>query len=263
MVVVTAVRVPPSGVPSAVRKDGFMLFDDFINTFNPSELLDLDDSERVLYSRVDLKQKENIVELIAYPSSMIDGWESKIESLLQVPFCWVLHDKDNCEPHLHIIIQWNNNVQMSYFLKFFNQFLSKEGFYEPGKPYVASKLIKPVKNPEEAYNYLIHDTPKARSEGKYQYSQLDRHCCNGFDIHFIKQLDTQKKYIISSEISDYIVNYKILDLIKVTQFCQKKGIDYYQYLESHSGFFDRLCAGNWKELEREKKKQQSEKSLLL
>lgn len=99
---------------------------------------------------------------------------------------------------------------------------------------------------------MIHDTEQARSEGKYLYSKLCRHCENGFDIHFVKQLDNSKKYKISKEISDYIVNYQVLDLISVYKWISSKPEDYYLYLESHSGYFDRLCAGNWKKSERKR-----------
>ena len=34
---------------------------------------------------------------VLYPENMIDGWEDKIYRLLQVPFEYIIHDKDEVE----------------------------------------------------------------------------------------------------------------------------------------------------------------------
>lgn len=232
-----------------------MEFQEFLDSFETSDLLDLKDDELVLYSRQDLQGKSSLVELIAYPDRMIDDWETVCSTVLQVPFCFIVHDHDQCKTHVHFMISWNNNVQLKYFLKFFNQMLARSGI-DPvtGKPFVAAVLIQDVKKPADAYQYLTHDTPKARSDGKFQYSKLDLHNCNGFDIHFVSQMDYKKKYLISKDISEYIIKYNVMDITDVLSFCNRKGEDYYLYLESHSGFFDRLCGGVWKKSERKSKK---------
>lgn len=230
-----------------------MDFKEFCDQLDSGEIAMCSDTELIRYSRSDLKSKENLVEIIAYPDNMVDGWEKYIGSLLQVPCVWVLHDRDDCDPHIHIIIQWSNNVQLSYFLKYFNQLLAKSGINpKTGKQYCPAKLIQPVKYPERAYEYLIHNTED--SKDKYQYSPLARHCENGFDIHFAKQLDNKKKYLISKAISDHIIKYEVKDLVSMYAWIESQSEDYYLCYMSHSGFFDRLCAGNWKKLEREKEK---------
>lgn len=232
-----------------------MDFKDFCDMLDNGQIAMCSDSELLRYSRSDLQQKEDLVELIGYPDNLLDNWENLIGPLLQVPCCWILHDKDNCDPHIHLIIKWGNNVSMSYFIKYCNQMLKKEGINpNTGKEFCPFKLIQPVKFPEDAYNYLIHDTDKARSEGKYQYSKLERHVENGFDIHFVKQLDTKKKFLISKEISDHIKKYQCQDIMQFYDWICCQGEDFYLVYQSHSGFFDRLCSGNWKAAERKKKK---------
>lgn len=229
-----------------------MEFQDFLNQFDQDDLLDLDDSELELYRRQDLQSKSSLVECICYPDRMIEEWYYKIGKLLQVPFVYIVHDRDNCKTHIHLMISWNNNVQMKYFVKFVNQFLSAD----QNDP--CCVLIMDIKNPEGAYNYLTHDTAEARSKNKYQYSKLDLIHCNGFDIHFVSQLDNQKKYLISKDISDYIQKFNLMDISKVLEYCNNKGQDYYLYLERHSGFFDRLCGANWKQWERKKEKEKQQ-----
>lgn len=232
-------------------------FKDFCSQLDENEILLCDDKELLKYSRTDLQQKENLVELIGYPDNMMDEWDKYIGSLVSVPCVWILHDKDNCDSHIHIIVSWSNNVQMSYYLKYLNQVLRKEGINpKTGKLYCPFKLIQPVKYPERSYNYLIHDTEDSRD--KYQYSPLERHHENGFDIHFVKQLDTKKKYLISRDIAKHIRDYKVMDLIKLMDWIDTQNEDYFLVYQAQSGFFDRLCAGNWKEFLRnlEKKKSQ-------
>lgn len=229
-----------------------MDFREFCSQLDNNQIAMVDQDELLVYSRADLQSKEDLVEVILYPDNMISGWERFIDKMIEVPCCWILHNQDPCDPHIHIIIQWANNVQLSYYLKYLNQKLAREGINPvTGFKYCPAKLIKAVKYPEHAYEYLIHNTDKAKSEGKYQYSPLERHCCNGFDIHFVKQLDKSKKYRISKEISDHIMNYKIMDIGQLYKWIVGKTEDYYLYYESHSGYFERLCASNWKEYQRQ------------
>lgn len=230
-----------------------MDFEEFMEQFDKCEL-GLSKDELLLYSRQDLSKKENIAELVFYPDNMIDDWQKNFESLIQVPAVWVLHDKDNCEDlHGHCIIQWNNNVQLKYFLSYFNQLFSKSGINPiTQKPFRASALIKMVKNPDTAYKYLYHDQSLTCCKDKAIYSRLDLHHCNGFDIHFIVQIDKDKKRIISREFLSYIESHNILDMISLSRWTKLKDNDYYDFFESHSGYLDRLCAGNWKKSERKK-----------
>ena len=233
-------------------------FKDFCAQLENNEISLCSDSELLVYSRSDLDKKESLVELIGYPDNMMVDWDKHLGKLLQVPCCWILHDKDGCDPHIHIIIQWANNVKLSYYVKYCNQMLKKEGINPlTGKEYCPFKLIKPVKFPVQAYDYLIHDTDDAKAEGKYLYSRLERHCENGFDIHFVAQQDIQQKIMISEEISDYIDRYNIMDIKQVYKWLKTKGENYHDYyivFQAHSGYFDRLCGGNWKEFERKKRK---------
>ena len=55
---------------------------------------------------------------VLYPENMIEGWEDKIYRLLQVPFEYIIHDKDEVEieedvkqprkVHVHLIIHYQN-----------------------------------------------------------------------------------------------------------------------------------------------------------
>lgn len=72
--------------------------------------------------------------LILYPESMVDNWKDIIDDSLQVPFCYIIHDKDNFnleenEPerkvHIHLWIVWNNTVWLGALLKIINKYLAK------------------------------------------------------------------------------------------------------------------------------------------
>ena len=31
---------------------------------------------------------------VVYPENMVEGWQEKIGDILQLPYCYILHDKD-------------------------------------------------------------------------------------------------------------------------------------------------------------------------
>ncbi|MCL2061151.1 MAG: Rep family protein [Firmicutes bacterium] len=83
-------------------------------------------------------------------------------------YAYILHDKDkqpNSEelkkPHYHFVVQFAKNQRGSWFKAFATD--------DMGLVFVQRCSI-----PESAYNYLIHDTPSCRKEGKHLYDVSER-----------------------------------------------------------------------------------------
>ena len=108
-----------------------------------------------------MAEKYRYAECILYPDSMIGDWQDRIDDLIQLPFAYCKHDKDECKSHVHLILIHNNTVALSFFQKWCNIRLSREGC-------LCCSTVEPVLNPQRAWDYLIHNTPTARKEGKYQ-----------------------------------------------------------------------------------------------
>ena len=84
-------------------------------------------------------------------------------------YAYILHDKcpkddgsgELKKAHYHYLIQLTKNQRGSWF----KQFASED---------MGLVFYKPVKCPESAYNYLTHDLPKCRKEGKFLYDESER-----------------------------------------------------------------------------------------
>lgn len=221
-----------------------------------------------------MAEKYRYAEVIFYPQNMVDNWQEIIDDVLQVPFCYAIHDKDREEDgslkllHGHLLLCWNNTVALDHFVKWVNRLSDPNKFYDrtfidvdSGEentiscPVKAASTAQPIINWERAYNYLIHDTESAKRDGKFLYPQSIRISGNNFDISRLKHIDEAVKLDLLIEISDYIDTHNIMDFITLKRnFLDKMGRDYIALASSKSGYLDRLMAGNYKKWEREQKK---------
>ena len=219
-----------------------------------------------------MAEKYRYAEVVFYPKNMVSNWKFIIDDVLQIPFCYAIHDQDTeedgtpVEEHGHCCMVWNNTVSLDHFVKWFNQLSDPTKTFDKdivdkdtglvhtvSLPVKACSTAKPIVNWDRAFEYLIHNTEKAIQENKFQYPQSSRVCGNNFDIHHYRQLDEQIKLDILKEISDYIDKYNIMDFITLKRnFLDHQSQSYFQVAVTRSGYLDRLMAGNWKKWERDK-----------
>ena len=93
---------------------------------------------------------------VLYPENMIDDWENKIDEILQIPYCYIIHDMDkdikseHRKTHVHLMLVFSNTTTQKHALAVANQ-LSKEGKK-------AASTIQAVIGIRNVYDYFIHDT---------------------------------------------------------------------------------------------------------
>ncbi|MBQ7348171.1 MAG: hypothetical protein IJW55_09445 [Clostridia bacterium] len=80
--------------------------------------------------------------------------------------CYILHDKDEAEPHYHILMRTHSNWTTAQISKWFADLKDKEK-----KP--VNTFCETANDMDALKKYIIHDTPECREEGKYQYSPDD------------------------------------------------------------------------------------------
>lgn len=187
--------------------------------------------------------KSKYWEGILYPENMVQGWEDIIDSALEFPYAYCLHDKDllkdteeNRKPHIHCIIAYSSNTTGKHIQKLFNR-LSIEGK-------ICCPRVEDKYNIRGAYNYLIHDTDKAREQGKFQYSKECRIEGNNFDIGLYEQLTLSEKDEMCDELCRYILQEQITNYadfyIKVLEEFDKS---YIRIIKTYSGHLERLIKG--------------------
>lgn len=199
---------------------------------------------------------------VTYPENMLDGWQEKAADILQIPYAYCIHDKDKSghiskespegdrKIHVHWILAFeftNGNTTRKHAQTVIN-LLSADGR-------VCCPGVEASLNIERSFRYLIHDTDKAREDGKYQYDASERISGNGFDIDRYITLSTEQKLKMQKELTDYCVDGKFFDIstfyeMAILRDCAKFGPEYYQVFQGINAQIDRLCRANYNKRQR-------------
>jgi len=112
----------------------------------------------------------------------------------------------------------------------------------------AVNTCEAIINIRNAYDYLIHDTETCRKIGKEQYSKEERITGNNFDIGSYEQLGIADKNLISMELCEAIRNYGFTNFLDLYDYVMEEHSDdsnYFDVLQSRSGFLDRVIKGSF------------------
>ena len=190
------------------------------------------------------KEKNKYWVGVLYPENMIEGWESKIGDLLEIPFCYCLHnvDKDSKsehrKDHLHLIIVFPNTTTYNHAMTVFNR-LSAEGKQ-------AINTCQAVINIRSKYEYLIHNTETCKKQNKELYDKSARISGNNFDIGNYEQVSLAEKSIMCKELCDCIVENGFSNFADFYLYVMSNyDSDYFAILQSYSGLFERLTKANY------------------
>lgn len=182
---------------------------------------------------------------VLYLENMIPDWKDCIADLLQLPFCYCIHDADtdslseHRKDHLHLIICFPNTTTYKHAMEVF-MLLSA-----PGR--IAINTCQAVINVRFMYEYLIHNTDACRSKGKHLYKASERISGNNFDIGNFEQVSLAEKRLMRQEIAHLVIERRITNFIILYQHVigAYDSPEYEDLLASQSGFFERLCKGNY------------------
>ena len=178
------------------------------------------------------------------------GWQIALADLIQLPFAYVIHDKDldkegdNRKPHIHLIIAFPNTTTYKHAMEVFRLIAGDK----------AVNTCQAIVNIRHAYNYLIHDTDSCRDAGKHQYDARERVCGNGFDIGFYEQVSQQDKQAKLREILDFTRDNMLTNM---AEFWDAFSVAYpddplaFEVFTSYNSLIDRLCTGNYKALKKQ------------
>lgn len=199
----------------------------------------LTDEEKALQ-----KSKAKYWTAVLYPENMIPDWEEKIGEILQYAFCYCKHDKDllketeeeQRKEHVHLVLAFNNTTT---YRNAFNLILKLSA---DGKR--ACNKIEAVNNVRYMYEYLIHNTEKAKKDGKFQYDRKERICGNNFDIGSYEQLSVQDKLNMIKELVKLIKEQRITNYFDFVELVMAEFDDgYFELISTKTSFFKELCRG--------------------
>jgi len=98
--------------------------------------------------------------------------DEQLQAIINSPdvraYAWILHDKCKNDdgnglkkPHFHFLLRFNKNQRGSWFKSFATEDMG-------------IVFAEPTRDPENLFNYLIHDTEKCRNAGDYLYDPSER-----------------------------------------------------------------------------------------
>lgn len=180
---------------------------------------------------------------VLYIENMIPSWETDIGDILQLPYCYCIHDKDTLSDHIedrkthvHIIIAFNNTTTYKNALNTFDRLSA------PGKR--AINTCEQVINIKQMYDYLIHNTETCKKKGKHLYDVKERISGNNFDIGSYEQLSQQEKDDMCKHLYDEIVYHQFSNYYDFCVYVMSTyDASYFAILKSNSGFFERVIRG--------------------
>lgn len=187
---------------------------------------------------------------VLYPENMVSDWQKKIDELVQVSYSYCVHDKDTTSKdeedrkvHVHLVLAFPNSTTYKHAFSVYQR-LSQEGKNALNK-------IEQVINIRWIYEYLIHNTTRAKDEGKYQYPTSERIDGNNFDIGAFEQLSVADKRKMCKELADDIVQCSFTNFADFYFFVStEKSEEYFEILLGYSNFFKSLIGGVYHKLEK-------------
>lgn len=203
-----------------------------------NEIIEVDDNA---------KAKARYWVAVGYPENMRPDWEDTISEVLELPYCYCVHDKDKLEVtkeeedrkvHVHIIIAFTNTTTGRHALEIFRRLNA------PGKN--AFPTAFPVASIRHKYDYLIHRTEKAQRQGKYQYEPSERKTGNNFDIGSYEQISLEDKKKMRRELGRLICERGFTTYLDLYEYViSNMDAEFEDVLCSWSGHFERLTKGNF------------------
>lgn len=182
---------------------------------------------------------------VLYPENMLDGWQDLIGDLLQLPYCYCVHDadhdskSDHRKTHVHLIIVFNNTTTYNHAVRVFSELNA------PGR--IAVNTVKGIINIRSMYDYLIHDTETCRKLCKELYDKSCRISGNNFDIGSYEQVSLAEKNEICKELCSLIIEEFFTNFSDFYCYVLQHYEDstYFDVIKGHSGLFERLTKGNY------------------
>lgn len=210
------------------------------------------------YDKTQYKSTRNWVAVL-YPENMVVGWEDRIYRLLQVPFAYIIHDKDDVEldddiyqakklprkTHIHIMIHYGNTTTYQSALDLFNSLSAL------GKR--CCNTCQPVRNITYMYSYFTHNTPDSRD--KFQYSSDSIVLGNNFDLGQYIEIQEEDLSACLEMITDVIMKKHLQSYTQVIQYNKKSDfvsaiienfdiqIGGFRFLMKYRSFITEVCKG--------------------
>lgn len=152
---------------------------------------------------------------VLYPENMISHWQDRIYRKLQIPFEYIIHDRDQVEieedvleprkVHVHLVGHWPGPTTYNNVLQCFNE-LSKTGFHCLNK-------VEPVRSLKYMHRYLTHETEDAKKQNKFLYPRSEIITGNNWDLGAFIELEDNDSLYLYRTIRDFMCQYRVVTVL--------------------------------------------------
>lgn len=194
---------------------------------------------------------------VLYTENMKKNWQDEIDELVQVPYCYCVHDKDvdakndQRKEHVHLILCWEGPTTYKKALDVFSE-LSAEGKD-------AVNTCQNVINIRHCYDYLIHNTKTCEKKKKHLYSVDERIEGNNFEIGNYEQIGIVQKREMLKELQKWVMKKKFTNFADLTSEILEMDPIYYEIYIGYNAMFERMCRANYLKAEAQKEAEKNRK----
>ena len=191
---------------------------------------------------------------VLYPDSMIPFWQDRIYRLIQVPFEYIIHDKDSVEleedeseprkVHVHINLHFDGPTTYNNVYRLLVDNLSALGKRCCNKCEGIVRL-------KYMHMYLTHSTPDAIKDGKFRYDDKEVITGNNWDLGAFVELEECERLVLYTSIRKTIIENKFFCVIDLEDYILRGGlrkdIDFMderqliQYISNNRPKFVQIC----------------------
>lgn len=201
-----------------------------------------------------MKGRTDRAMFLLYPDSAPEDWRSRLENtgvaIVVSPFHNRDIDRGKTAPkkaHWHVIALYKEPMRKGEIFRTFARAL--EG---PNGPEAVNTIVE-VNFIEGMYNYLTHNTDKARADGKAQYDPKDILTFNGFEELYEQKLLEDGKKPVGQAVSDLILRVgfpSVNDMVFYVEQHEKElpftRDEVVVNLRNWSNAWKTLCGGPWR-----------------
>lgn len=231
--------------------------------------------ENRLYHFVDLNgveycykggDKARYFSFILYEDSAIENWRNVVDDIIQWPYAYCTHDKDKVYSEEGFEVVGDRKAHTHFIIALPNGSTTYKAVLDVVKRLGKVNCLKTVQSIRGAYDYLIHNTKKAREEHKHLYDVSERIEGNDFDIGAYVQLSEAEVVDIKKELTLDIVRLKFYDyqdfmIYVLTEKCTDEDDMYFRIASKETKYFESVIKGNYLKLERQCKHKMQEQHM--
>lgn len=152
-----------------------------------------------------------------------ESLESALEGKGLEAYAYILHDKDGCEPHLHVVMLADRSRRGKDLYAWLKDCVDSKG--QP-----ANSEIEVVRSMDACHKYLTHSDDASKQKGKHQYAEEDIVYPMGAEPWEYKtpvdiQFQAREKDRASAEKCDQLIQ-DIIDRVPAREMARRYGRDY-------------------------------------